>query len=124
MRVGLLWYDDSQVDFAIKVQGAAGRYEEKFGARPNRCYVNPASMPGEVKRLSLNGLKVLASTSVLPDQFWGGLVGFCSFSFPAGETAGVPRLPGSPLAVQRGQRTVQYLWGSLTSRMERQCWPK
>jgi hypothetical protein len=45
VEVGLLWYDDSQTDFAKKVLEAAERYEEKFGARPNRCYVNPELLP-------------------------------------------------------------------------------
>lgn len=73
MELGLLWYDDSQVEFATKVQEVAQRYEEKFDTSPNRCYVNPASMPGEAKRLSLNGVKVLASTTILPDHFWVGI---------------------------------------------------
>ena len=73
MEIGLLWYDDTQMEFAAKVQQVAQRYEEKFGARPNRCYVNSASMLGGAKKLSLNGLKALASTSVLPDHFWVGL---------------------------------------------------
>ena len=73
MEIGLLWYDDSQVEFATKVQQVVQRYEEKFGRSPNRCYVNPASMPGEVKRLSLNGIKVVTSPAVLPNHFWVGV---------------------------------------------------
>ena len=75
MEIGLLWYDDTQMEFATKVQQVVERYEEKFGKAPNRCYVNPASMPGEAKKLSLNGLKVLASPTILPDHFWVGVEG-------------------------------------------------
>lgn len=75
MEIGLLWYDDTQVEFATKVQQVVQRYEEKFGTSPNRCYVNPASMPGEAKRLSLNGIKVLTSPTILPDHFWVGVQG-------------------------------------------------
>ncbi len=75
MEVGLLWYDDSKVEFAVKVEEAAERYQEKFGRRPDRCYVNPSSLPGEGNKLSLDGIKVLSSPSILPDHFWVGLGG-------------------------------------------------
>ena len=73
MEIGLLWYDDSKIDLATKVQEAAERYEEKFGRRPDRCHVNPVSLPGEAKKLSLNGIKVLASPAVLPNHLWVGV---------------------------------------------------
>jgi len=75
MEIGLLWYDDSKADFAAKVEEAAQRHEDKFGRRPNTCYVNPASLPGEGKQLRLNGIKVLTKPSVLPDHFWVGVQG-------------------------------------------------
>ncbi len=75
MEIGLLWYDDTQVEFAAKVQQVVQRYEEKFGKAPNRCYVNPASMPGEVKKFSLNGIRILTSPTILPDHFWVGVEG-------------------------------------------------
>jgi hypothetical protein len=71
VEVGLLWYDDSPTDFATKVLEAAQRYEEKFGARPNRCYVNPECLPED--GLPSNGIKVLASPIVLPNHFWVGI---------------------------------------------------
>ena len=75
MDTGLLWYDDSQADLSTKVQEAAQRYYEKFGKRPDRCYVNPASLPPEAKQCSLNGIKVLARPTILPDHFWLGVGG-------------------------------------------------
>ncbi|MGB3905565.1 MAG: hypothetical protein WBB22_11620 [Anaerolineae bacterium] len=90
MEIGLLWYDDSQMEFATKVQQVAQRYEEKFGARPNRCYVNPASMPGEVKRLSLNGIKVVTSRAILSNHFWVGIGGGDQAEAPRRST---PRAP-------------------------------
>ena len=90
MEIGLLWYDDSQMEFATKVQQVAQRYEEKFGARPNRCYVNPASMPGEVKRLSLNGIKVVTSRAILSNHFWVGILGADQAEAPRRST---PRAP-------------------------------
>jgi hypothetical protein len=71
VEVGLLWYDDSQSDFAAKVLEAAQRYEEKFGSPPNRCYVNPACFPEH--GVPANGIKVVASPTVLPNHFWVGV---------------------------------------------------
>jgi len=68
---GLLWYDDSQADFATKVLEAKERYQEKFGRKPNRCYVHPDCLPE--KGLPANGIKVVASPAVLPNHFWVGV---------------------------------------------------
>ena len=73
METGLLWYDDSKVDFASKVREAAQRYREKFGKSPDRCYVNPASLPAKGDEVSLKGIKVLASPTIQPHHFWVGV---------------------------------------------------
>lgn len=73
MKVALLWYDDSLADFAAKAQDAAQPYREKSGRRPNRCHVNPASLPGQDNGFSLDGIRVLARITVLPDHFWVGV---------------------------------------------------
>jgi len=73
VEIGLLWYDDTQMEFAAKVQQVAQRYEEKFDRCRNTCYVNPASMPGATKKLSLNGIKVVTSRAILPNHFWVGV---------------------------------------------------
>jgi len=73
VKIGLLWYDDSEMDLATKVQEAAQRYEEKFGRRPNTCYVHPASLPEGEKAFSLNGMKVVTCPSTLPNHFWVGV---------------------------------------------------
>ncbi len=71
MRVGLLWFDDDpRVDFSRKVQEAAQRYGEKFGRRPNVCYVNPDILPPE--GTALDGIRVIPSPLVLPYYFWVG----------------------------------------------------
>jgi hypothetical protein len=71
MEIGLLWYDDSKLDFAVKVLEAAERYMQKYGAPPNCCYVHPQSLPDDRPRT--NGIKVVASPAVLPDHFWIGI---------------------------------------------------
>jgi len=68
---GLLWYDDSKADFATKVLEAKERYEEKFGRKPNCCYVHPDCLPKE--GIPANGIKFLASPTVLPNHFWMGV---------------------------------------------------
>ena len=71
MDTGLLWYDDSQAEFATKVLEAKKCYEEKFGKKPNCCYGHPDSLPKE--GTPANGIKVLASPAVLPNHFWVGI---------------------------------------------------
>jgi len=71
LREGLLWYDDSDLEFSAKVLEAAERYEEKFGVRPDRCYVHPGSLAKQ--ELPSNGIKVLTSPGVLPHHFWVGV---------------------------------------------------
>ena len=75
METGLLWYDDSKVDFASKVREAAQRYREKFGKSPDRCYVNPASLPNKGKKPSVKGIKLLTSPTIQPHHFWVGVGG-------------------------------------------------
>ncbi|HID86222.1 MAG TPA: hypothetical protein EYP55_02460 [Anaerolineae bacterium] len=95
MKVGLLWYDDDpKRPFAEKIEAAARRYREKFGVRPNTCYVNPASLPevANVRRPTVrevegpetpasvregNGrlrqIKVVTTPIILPNHFWLGV---------------------------------------------------
>ncbi|MGB5931710.1 MAG: hypothetical protein WBH57_01405 [Anaerolineae bacterium] len=71
MRVGLLWFDDDpKKELSLKVKEAAERYFEKFGRRPNLCYVSPATLP--LQGIHLDGLRILSSPLVLPDHFWVG----------------------------------------------------
>ena len=70
-KIGLLWFDDDpKVDFSRKVQEAARRYKEKFGRRPNVCYVHPDTLPQE--GIALDGIRVIPSPLVLPYYFWLG----------------------------------------------------
>ena len=73
MQEGLLWYDDDpQRSLAEKVGRAVRRFEQKFGARPNVCYVHPSAFGTEGKRLKVNGVVVAAKISVLRHHFWVG----------------------------------------------------
>jgi hypothetical protein len=71
LEVGLLWYDDSKADFAAKVHEAAQRYEEKFGHKPNCCYINPDCPQGDAPRA--NGVRLVTNPAILPNHFWVGI---------------------------------------------------
>ena len=47
MKSGLLWYDASTQDMAAKILQAAARYQQKFGVKPDTCFVNPRDVPQE-----------------------------------------------------------------------------
>ena len=83
MKEGLLWYDDDPGrDLSEKIRRAAQRYQQKFGARPNICYVHPSAMsasmpspkgrPGVGKVQRVGGMQVASLPSVLRHHFWLG----------------------------------------------------
>ncbi len=84
MQVGLLWFDDDpKKGVSLKVKEAAERYFEKFGQRPNLCYVSPTTLPLPGDPIGTpgihldpqdvnHGLRVLSSPLILPDHFWVG----------------------------------------------------
>jgi hypothetical protein len=57
LKEGLLWFDDDpRRAITAKVRDAAERYEERFGIRPNFCYLNPAQAANiQVPGLVLTG---------------------------------------------------------------------
>ena len=73
IREGLLWYDDDPGrNLAEKVGRAVRRYEQKFGAAPNVCYVHPSSVSGDGQSLKVDGVVVATRLSVLRHHFWVG----------------------------------------------------
>lgn len=70
MHVGMLWFDNNpKMELSQKIEGAAYYYENKYGKRPNCCYVHPA-MP-DLDRI--DGIEVKRSRSILPNHFWLGI---------------------------------------------------
>ncbi len=51
---------------------AVRRFEQKYGARPNICYVHPSAFGAERQRLKVHGVVVAARLSVLRHHFWVG----------------------------------------------------
>jgi len=74
MPWGLLWYDEVECALEDKVCRAAERYIEKFGRRPDTCFVHPE---WEILGSITIGdgkyeYKVIASPTVLKNHFWIG----------------------------------------------------
>jgi len=79
MQTGLLWFDNNPSrELAAKVQDAAGRYREKFGAVPTTCYVNEGALGVQDRVVSLpnapgKALRLIPASNILPNHFWIGV---------------------------------------------------
>jgi len=72
---GLLWYDDDPGrDLAEKIMRAIRRYQQKFGALPDVCYVHPSTLGGNGKTQKVGGVSVMAKPTVLRHHFWLGVL--------------------------------------------------
>jgi len=73
MDIGMLWFDnDNQSDLNIKVKRAVSYYQNKYGQKPNLCFVNPCMIPNNGKAKS-NGIEIRESKTMLPNHFWIGI---------------------------------------------------
>jgi hypothetical protein len=86
MKIGMLWFDnDKKTDLITKIEHAADYYQNKYGLRPNLCYVHPSMAPNapEVKAngrdpeaaFRAGNVVVRTSKSVLPNHIWIGVNG-------------------------------------------------
>lgn len=79
MDFGLLWYDgDPRRPLEEKIERAAQRYREKFGRRPNTCFVHPRLVhghSGEKPQLAdpPATIRVVSAPNVLLHHFWVGV---------------------------------------------------
>ena len=70
MRTGLLWLDDRpNLTFQAKLEHAAAYYAQKYGHRPDTCYVHPSCLPQDK---DANGITVRPAPDILPNHFWLG----------------------------------------------------
>ena len=72
MKVGLLWFDDSDRDLHKKVLGAIGCYKKKCGISPNVCYVHPSALVDN-GNVQVDGVRVEGKSTVLREHFWVGV---------------------------------------------------
>ena len=70
LRIGMLWYDNSQDPLSIRVERAAEYYLHKYGQAPNCCHVeaNAALVPE-----SVGGIDIVKSSWVLRNHLWMGV---------------------------------------------------
>jgi hypothetical protein len=70
MKSGLLWYDASTDPIERKIAAAAKRYYEKFGMKPDTCFVNDKDLrPG----VTLAQIKIAPKRTILPNHVWVGI---------------------------------------------------
>ncbi len=73
MKIGMLFFDNSEVTVETKVLKAARYYCGKYGVRPALCFVNPkivGDIPGSI---TVDGIDVRTSVSVPVNHFWIGV---------------------------------------------------
>ena len=70
MKSGLLWYDASSNPIEHKIADAAKRYYEKFGIKPNTCFVNDKDF---TPAAALAPLKIAPMRTILPNHVWVGV---------------------------------------------------
>lgn len=68
MKIGMLWFDNSQDPLDEKIRRAAAHYRQKFGAEPNLCFVHPVDGITQ-----LEGIQVRNSNNVLRNHIWLGV---------------------------------------------------
>ena len=81
LNIGMLWFDnDSKTELPVKIERAANYYNEKYGTKPNVCFVHPSmvkAVPQEdsTKTVIQGEIELRTSKSVLPNHFWIGING-------------------------------------------------
>jgi hypothetical protein len=81
MNIGMLWFDnDSKAELSTKIERAALYYREKYGNKPNVCFVHPSMVKPEPseesnKTIIRGEIELRTSKSVLPNHFWIGING-------------------------------------------------
>ena len=88
MKIGMLWFDDSNREMKIKVKDAVDYYAEKYGQAPTLCYVNPSMLSNKTK--ASNGVEFKESRTVMPHHFWLG-VGKVKTTSRNGRTKAAPK---------------------------------
>jgi hypothetical protein len=86
MDIGMLWFDnDKKASVPARVERAARYYQEKYGKKPDLCYIHPKMVKGKNGKknggekaspkfpLKIGKILVLKNEKVLPDHFWIGI---------------------------------------------------
>ncbi|MDJ0753154.1 MAG: hypothetical protein QNJ45_06530 [Ardenticatenaceae bacterium] len=71
MNIGMMWLDDDQNrSLEEKVQRAADYYRQKYGKKPNVCFVNDGAI---AEKLKVDKVDVLPAGHVRPQHLWIGI---------------------------------------------------
>ena len=74
MEIGLLWFDDDKKrDLPAKVIRAANHYKQRFGRKPELCFVNPSMLGDDEEKIKPGGVILQSSSTVLMNHFWLGM---------------------------------------------------
>ena len=71
MEIGMLWYDNSPTALKDRVKQAAGYYSEKYGRKPNLCFVHPDMLQADEGKV--NGIVIRKGKQIMPGHFWIGV---------------------------------------------------
>jgi hypothetical protein len=75
MHTGMLWFDNSQTKFEIKVEKACDYYHKKYGRNPDLCLVHPSMLTEDQmkkRQFEIEKLKIVVRPyrPVLPGHIW------------------------------------------------------
>jgi hypothetical protein len=72
MKIGMLWFDnDHQSDLQTKITRAAEYYQNKYGQKPDLCFVHPSMVTRRAARNQ--GVEIRITRQVSPDHLWMGV---------------------------------------------------
>lgn len=74
MHTGMLWFDNSNTIFTVKIQKAVEYYVKKYGRQPDLVLVHPSMLDEQEKRsLEIDKVTVRPYRPVLPGHIWIGI---------------------------------------------------
>ena len=71
MEIGMLWYDNSPTALKDRVKQAASYYSDKYGRKPNLCFVHPEMLQADEGEV--NGIVIRKGKQIMPGHFWIGV---------------------------------------------------
>lgn len=72
MKTGMLWFDNNlKIDLPTKILKAAIYYQNKYGHKPDLCYIHPSMMGTEP--VNTIGIEVKTNLIILPNHLWLGV---------------------------------------------------
>lgn len=67
MKIGMLWFDNSNLPLSTKIRGAVSYYQKKYGCIPNSIMVNPKDYQ------ECNEFAIKISRSIQKNHIWLGM---------------------------------------------------